>query len=130
MSPALLEAAIVLLALADGLIHLTLVTVIFRFDFSRGGPLPYLFLLNFICYVALAGLFWASRNGPVARRRLVDLVIAGFALVTFVAWWYFTGGRGNPMNLGYTSKVIEVLLFGAALYHWRSLGAARTPAAA
>ncbi len=121
MTAAALEALIALLMFADGLIHLALDIVVFSFDFSRGGPLPYLFLLNFFAYMGLAALFLVSRRALAARRRVIDLVIAAFALVTFVAWWYFTGGRGNPMNLGYTSKTIEVVLFVLVLVHWRSI---------
>ena len=121
MTPAVFEGLIAILVLADGLIHLALDIVVLSFDFSRGGPLPYLFLLNFFAYMSLAALFLVSRRAPAGRRRVVDLVIAAFALVTFVAWWYFTGGRGNPLNLGYTSKTIEAVLFVLVLVHWRSL---------
>jgi len=56
-----------------------------------------------------------------ARRRLLDAALAAFALVSIVGWFYFTGGRGNPFNLGYTSKVVEVILLVVLALHLRSL---------
>jgi len=118
----LIEALIVLLALADGVLHGSLDILLFHGDFSRGGPLPILFLLNLVGFVVLAALFVVSRNAPVARRRLVDIAIAVFAVLTFAGWIFFTRGRANPMNLGYTARVIEVVLVVLVLVHLRSLG--------
>jgi hypothetical protein len=84
--------------------------------------LPWLFLLNLIAAVVLAALFLLNRTAPVARRRLIDYAIAAFAIVTFICWFYFTGGRANPMNLGYTARVIEVVLVVLILLHLRTLG--------
>lgn len=125
MAPSVLAALIVILAVADGLIHLALDVFVFQFNFSR-GPLPILFLLNCLGYLTLAGVFLATRNGPIARRRWLDVVLIVFALATLVGWFVVTGGRGNPFNLGYTSKVVEVVLIVLALLHWRSLAATPT----
>jgi hypothetical protein len=118
----LIEALIVILALADGALHGALDILLFHGDFSRGGPLPWLFLLNFIGFVVLAALFVLNRDAPAARRRLIDYAIAAFAIATFFCWFYFTGGRANPMNLGYTARVIEIVLVVLLVVHVRSLG--------
>ena len=127
MSPSLLNAVIPALAVIDGLIHFALVVFVFRFDFSR-GQLPVLFLLNGIGYLVLAGAFLASRASPLARRRLVDAALAIFALATLVGWFWFTQGRGNPFNLGYTSKTVEVVLIVLVALHLRSLAGTPTTA--
>ncbi|MBV9357446.1 MAG: hypothetical protein JO023_18190 [Chloroflexi bacterium] len=116
-----IEALIVILTLADGVLHGSLDILLFHGDFSRGGPLPWLFLLNLVAAVVLAALFLLNRGAPAARRRLIDLAIAAFAIVTFFCWFYFTGGRANPMNLGYTARVIEVVLVVLILVHVREL---------
>jgi hypothetical protein len=117
----LIEALIVILAIADGVLHGALDLLLFHGDFSRGGPLPWLFLLNFIGFVGLAAVFVLNRNAPAARRRLIDYAIAAFAIVTFFCWFYFTGGRANPMNLGYTARLIEIVLVVLLVVHVRSL---------
>lgn len=154
-----LRISIAALALADGVIHFLLDIVLFRGRFigspfpagprspgavpPRAGPAPAgprlalplplneLFLLNFLGAVVLVGLFlYAARWAP-ARRWWVDLIMIGYAALTFTAWWLF--GRPNPMGLGYLSKGIEVLLVIALVSHLTtllSLRATRGPAAA
>jgi hypothetical protein len=129
-----LRAAIVILALADGVIHLLLDFVLFRGRFfgsafpagprpgaapgraaPPGGPrlalplpLNELFLLNFLGAVVLVALFLYSRRWEAVKRVWVNVIMIGYAAVTFIAWWMF--GRPNPMGLGYLSKGIEILL--------------------
>ncbi len=110
-----LPIAIVVLALIDALVHVYLAT-----RFSR-GTLGLLFILNPIGYVALVVAFWWSQRGTLALRRLIDIVLVVYPIAGLVAWFYFTKGRGNPMNLADISKPAEVLLAVAALLHLRSL---------
>ncbi len=126
----ILVIVIVVLALADGVLHLLLNSILFG---GRGGPPPgsrpavppggpppaarafpfilplnQLFLLNFIGEVVLVVLFLISRRWFGRRRWVVDVAMIAYAALTFVAWLAF--GRPNPMGLGYLSKGIEIAL--------------------
>lgn len=97
---------IVLLALADGVLHLWLNQVLFRGNFF--GPLPFpspyplplnqLFTLNFVGYVILAALFWFSGRLLGQRRWLIDLALIVFEGLSIAAWVQI--GLPNPMGLG------------------------------
>lgn len=141
-----LEAIIPILVLADGVLHLLLDFVLFRgvligSPFPAGAarpsgtaprpapppgprlqlplPLNEMFVLNFIGAAILAVLFVVGRRWPPARRALLDLVMIGYEVVTFVAWWMF--GRPNPRGLGYLSKGIEIVVVIALIVHLWSL---------
>ncbi len=137
VNDAVLRAIIAVLALADGTLHLLLDFVLFRGNFfgspfpagprpgappGRTGPPPArglsiplqlneLLLLNFIGAVILVLVFWFSRRWLAERRWIVDVVMIIYAATTFVAWVLF--GRPNPMDLGYLSKGIELVLIVA-----------------
>lgn len=95
------------------------------FQFSRGGfaaniggsrftlSLSQLFLLNFIGEVVLVLVFLFSRRLLGERRWLVDVAMIVYAAATFVAWLIV--GAPNPMNLGYLSKGVEIVLIIALL---------------
>lgn len=145
-----LRLVIAALALADGVIHFSLDLILFRGRFwgspfpagprpaavpPRAGPPPSgprlalplplneLFLLNFLGALVLVGLFLYSSRWAGARRWWVDVIMIGYAALTFAAWWLF--GRPNPMGLGYLSKGIEVLLVIALISHISGLLSAR-----
>ena len=111
-----LPIAIVVLAIVDALIHSYLAT---RFS---NGPLGNLFILNVVGYVVLVLAFWRFQRATLSRRRIADVALVVYPIVTLAAWIYFTRGRGNPMNLADISKPAEVLLAVAALLHLRRLG--------
>ena len=148
-SPAtrILPAIITVLALVDGVVHLSLDFVLFRGNFFGSGappgpppggaprgsgpppgggpnlplPLNELFLLNFIGYVVLVLVFWFAPRWLGGMRWLVNVVMIVYAAVVFVAW--LTIGRPNPMGLGYLSKGIEIALIIALVAHiWGFLG--------
>jgi hypothetical protein len=133
-----LRIAIVVLALADGILHLALNQVLFRGNFF--GPLPFqtpwvlpmniLFVLNFVGYAALAAVFWYAPRYMGARRWLLDAVIIVYALLSIAAWIQLRSP--NPQGLGYLSKTLEVALIVALAVHgWRvarAENAARSPA--
>ncbi len=130
----ILRIIIVVLALADGVLHLLLDFVLFG---PRNGPpagarptpapgtprpgprlalplpLNVLFLLNFIGEVVLALLFWFGPRWLGQRRWLINVVMIIYAAATFIAWVMF--GAPNPMGLGYLSKGIEIALIIALL---------------
>ena len=110
---------IVVLAIVDGLVHLGLDA--FVVHFSR-GPYNVLFALNFVGYAALVVLFLLTQQSSFSIRRLLDVVLIVYPLVTFAAWIYFTKGRGNPMDLAYISKPAEIIIAIAALVHLTQLG--------
>ena len=130
----ILRIAIVILALADGVLHLALDFILFG---GRNGPpagprptpppgspppgprfalpipLNVLFLLNFIGEVVLVLLYWFGPRWLGRRRWVVNVIMIIYAATTFVAWVMF--GRPNPMGLGFLSKGIEILLIIALL---------------
>ncbi len=130
----ILRIVSVVLALADGVLHLALDFVLFG---GRSGPpagprptpppgsprpgprlelplpLNVLFLLNFIGEVVLVLLFWFGPRWLGKRRWLINIIMIIYAAVTFIAWVMF--GAPNPMGLGYLSKGIEIALIIALL---------------
>ncbi|HEX3246862.1 MAG TPA: hypothetical protein VHX16_15770 [Chloroflexota bacterium] len=123
----LLRSTIVLLALADGVLHLWLNQAMFRGNFF--GPLPFpspfplpmnrLFTLNFVGYVVMAVLFWFANRLLGARQWLIDLLLIVYTALSIAGWVQI--GLPNPQGLGYLSKVFEVLLIIAVALHWWSL---------
>ncbi len=120
----LLSAIVLLLALIDGAIHLGLDVVVFHSHFLQ-NTLSELFLLNFVGYLALLAVFLRSTHASVAWRRAVDVVMIGYAAVTFVAW--ISRGEPNPHGLGYVAKAVEALLVVALIVHASTLGEPETP---
>jgi hypothetical protein len=143
VSPALriFTAFIPVLALADGVLHLTLDYVLFHGLLigsafpsgprpggitpppgSRPGPplpmplpLNEMFLLNFVGYVVLAIVFLVSPRWLGKWRWLVNVAMIGYAATAFLAWLDY--GRPNPQGLGYLSKGIEIVLIMALGVH-------------
>jgi hypothetical protein len=127
MSLWILRAGIAILALTDGVLHVALDFALFRGQFFRSS-LSELFLLNFIGFVVLAAAFLLSPRWLRARCWLVDVVLIGYAAAALLAW--VQSGGPNPFGLGYTSKVIEVLLIVALLADCWSLVHQHQPRAA
>ena len=125
----ILRITIVVLALADGVLHLLLDFILFG---PRNGPpagprptpppgtprpgprfalplpLNVLFLLNCIGEVVLVLLFWFGPRWLGRRRWLINVIMIIYAATTFIAWAMF--GAPNPMGLGFLSKGIEIVL--------------------
>ena len=122
----MLRIAIVILAIADGLLHLALDFVLFRgnlfgaLPFPSPFPLPLnrLFVLNFVGYLVLAVAFWYAPRFLGPRRWLVDVVLMVYSVLSVVGW--FQVGMPNPRGLGYLSKALEAALIVALAVHaWR-----------
>jgi hypothetical protein len=119
----LLRLIIVILALADGALHLWLNQALFRGNFfgpqQFPSPFPlqmnHMFTLNFIGYVVLASLFWFGGRLLGAKRWLIDVALIVLAALSLFGWLKI--GAPNPMGLGYISKVIEVALIAALGVH-------------
>ncbi|HEV7666433.1 MAG TPA: hypothetical protein VGQ62_23055 [Chloroflexota bacterium] len=135
-----LPFVITLLALADGVVHLSLDAILFRGNFiGRLGPPPgapqgpppggfpppppvplplplnQMFVLNFVGYVVLAVLFWLALRRFRAWQRWIDVAFIVYVVVALLAWVDL--GMPNPMGLGYLSKAIEIPLVVALLVH-------------
>jgi hypothetical protein len=153
-----LRSLIALLALTDGVLHLALDMVLFRGNFGffrlgetpQGGPPPgggsgpppgatpppqlplplnQLFLLNFLGWVVLVVVFWLAPRWLGARAWIVDAAMILYALAVIAGWAYV--GSPNPMNLGYQSKALELVLLVLLLGHLVGLlraGPATAPA--
>jgi hypothetical protein len=119
-----LQVAIIVLAVATALVHLdkSLTTSLLApphpMRAGHGHPaaspfmmlvisaLPVLFFLNFVGYLVLVTALYL----PALRRyqRATRFVLAGYAVVTILAWFLIT--RGAPNLLAYVDKPLEVLL--------------------
>jgi hypothetical protein len=133
LGPRLLTGLIVLLALADGVLHFALDFILFRGNVfgslgpppgappSGGGPPPFplplnqLFALNVIGYVVLVLIFWFGAPRLGRRRWVVDVLLILYVVVIFLGW--LRVGGPNPMGLGYLSKAMELVLVIALLAH-------------
>jgi len=112
------------LALADGVLHLSLDLILFRGRFFA-NTLSVLFLLDFLGYVVLTAAFVLSPRWLGSKRWLVNAAMILFVAIALVDW--AARGGPNPRGLGYLSKVVEVLLVAALAAHLQIL---RRPAAA
>jgi hypothetical protein len=121
-----LSIVIVVLALIDGLVHLSLNLFVTHGIVTR-PPISVLFFLNFLGYLALIVAFLYVQQSSLSLRRLVDVVLIVYPLVTLVAWIYFTRGRGNPFGLAEISKPAEVILAVATVLHLVRLGTEEQP---
>jgi hypothetical protein len=135
----ILPAAIALLALLDGTIHLSLDFLLFRGNlFGSFGPPPgapppganpppqlplslnRLFVLNFVGYVVFAALVWFGRTRLPRWMWLVDVALLVYIFLIVAGW--VTLRNPNPMGLGYLTKAIEVVLVLVTLAHlWLTL---------
>jgi len=135
-----LPVLITVLAACDAVLHLALDAVLFRGNFfgrlgpppgapagpPPGGPRPaplvpiplplnQMFVLNFVGYLVLIGLFWFVARRFGNGRWWVDVLFVVFVLATFLGW--VEVGGPNPQGLGYLSKGIELVLMVALLSH-------------
>jgi len=134
----LLPALIGLLALADGVLHLSLDFVLFRGNlFGQLGPPPgapppganpppalplplnQLFVANFVVFLLLALAAWFGGRLLGDRRWLVNVAILIVVAITLAGWFQLR--RPNPMGLGMLARGIEVVLVVAVLLDLWSL---------
>ncbi len=141
-----LAVIITLLALADGVLHLSLDFVLFRGNvFGRLGPPPgappppgggggppplplplnQLFALNLVGYVILVLLLWFVGPRLGAWRWVVEVAFLMYIGLVFVGWLRL--GAPNPMGwLGYFSKLLELVIVVAVLARlWMTVAASR-----
>ena len=100
----LLQIGIILLAVITALIHLYL--GVNDLMTGRGGPLPIMFMLNFVGYLVLVTALYLP---PLQRiQRITRWVLIAFATVTIITW-YLTSGS-HPDIVDYVDKLVEVVL--------------------
>lgn len=141
MKQALL-AAVVVLALVTGVLHLSLEFVLFHGlaaalpggsagappgppagappppggpSFPFGLQLPQLFLGNFLVYLVLAILVVAVSRVRAEVRALIDVLIVVMTVLTLAGWNSI--GRPDPNNLGTVALVVEAALIVCAIVH-------------
>src|SRR4051812_37937213 len=129
----MLRVVIIVLAIADGVLHLVWNFVLFRGNFFGALPFPspfplplnQLFSLNFVGYVMLAIAFWCAPSFLGHRRWLLDLVFMAYTMLSIVGWVKL--GMPNPEGLGYLSKALEIALIVALTIHVWSVIRPRRP---
>ena len=128
MYRSVLAIIIPILALVDGLVHLTLDLTVFHGNFTQ-NTLSELFLLNFLGYVVLIVAFFLISRLSASWRSALDVLMIVYAAVTFFEW--VSRGGPNPMGLAYVAKPAEILLVVALVAHVLELrgGEARSLAA-
>jgi len=111
LSKSTLRTVILILAAATSLIHLALNFTLGHFDVA--------FTANGLGYLALAAAFVYPFRFLKGREKLVQVVFMGFTAVTILAWLVM--GEKNIATLqgmlGYSDKLIEILLIAALFRH-------------
>jgi hypothetical protein len=142
----LLTALIPFLALVAGAIHLVKNYLPMTASQAGGAPPvgagqppaglmsvvgPHLgeaFLLNFVAYVVLAGLFVSLGRVRPRLRAALDVLLIVLSVATLAAWNAM--GRANPSGLGTWALLAELLLIAlAVLDAVRQLRPTRSPVA-
>lgn len=140
-----LAVIMTVLALADGVLHVSLDFVLFRGNLlgrlgpppgapapppGGGGPPSFLvplnqaFTLNLLGYVALVLILWFVGPRLGSWQWLVDALIVVYVAIVFIAWLNF--GAPNPRGLGYLSKTVEIVLMVVSLVRlWADVQASR-----
>ena len=100
----LLQIAIILLAVITALIHLDLGV---RFlMISEGGPLPIMWILNFVGYIVLVtALYLPPLQGIQSITRWV---LIAYTALTIILWYLI--GISHANLEAYVDKLVEVVL--------------------
>ena len=131
-----LAVLISLLALADGVLHLSLDFILFRGNIfgrfgpppgapppggGRGGPPPLplplnqLFALNLVGFLVLIALLWFVAPRLGALRWVIDALFLVYIAAVLAGW--LSLGAPNPMGLGYLARAIELVMVVALIAH-------------
>lgn len=103
----LFSGLIIVLALVDGTIHLSLDQLLFGGN-VLSGHVSELFALNFVGYLGLIGLVLSAPSMLGPRQWIAYALLGVYTLATIGAWIYF--GGPNPMGLGHLDKGLEIVL--------------------
>ena len=104
-----LQWAIILLAVATALIHLTLA-------FWYPGGVDPIFLLNGLGYLGLVALLYWPAPALAHYRNVVRWVLIAYTAATIIIWLFPQIGARSP--LAYVTKVIEIALIICVWLDW------------
>ncbi len=100
----LLQIAIVLLAVITALIHLDLgVKFLMR---GLGGPLPILFILNFVGYMVLVTAIYLPPLQRIQSRT--RWILMAYTALTVILWYLIASSHADLE--AYVDKLVEVVL--------------------
>jgi len=102
-----------------GIIVLTVVTAAIHLYLGLSSGLS-LFVLNALGYLALLAALYLPIPQLVPYQNAVRWLLVGFTALTIVLWLVITGG--NSTAIGYTDKIVEVLLIGLLIAESRAGG--------
>src|SRR6266699_6948948 len=100
----LLQIGIILLAVITALIHLYL--GVSDLMMGRGGPLPIMFMFNFVGYLVLVTALYL----PALQRiqHITRWILIAFTTVSVIMWYLIA--RSHPGIEDYVDKLVEVVL--------------------
>ena len=102
--PGLLQIGIILLAVITALIHLYL--GVSDFIKGRAGPLPIMFIFNFVGYIVLVTALYLP---PLQRiQQITRWILIAFTTVTIIMWYLISAS--HPDIVDYVDKLVEVVL--------------------
>ncbi len=114
MSQKTLRAAILVMGLFTGIVHLVVLTL--RGGFFPLSDLDYLFLLNGLGYLVLLFVFFTNPTFDRGRTPLLHYIFIGYTAATILAW--FALGTLTD-KLAWVTKLDEVLLIVALIVDLR-----------
>lgn len=104
------------LALAGGVILLTLITAIIHMRFGLLGL--QLFFLNGLGYLGLAALLYLPAPQLAPYRHIIRWVFVGYTALTVVLWVFI----GRPYTgIGYVTKLVELALIALLVAEARAV---------
>ncbi|TMC20544.1 MAG: hypothetical protein E6J36_12930 [Chloroflexi bacterium] len=100
----LLQIAVALLAVITALIHLNL--GVRGFMIGLGGPLPILWILNFVGYMVLV----TALNLPSLQRvqSITRWILIAYTALTVILWYLIASSHADTID--YVDKLVEVVL--------------------
>lgn len=104
------------LSLIRGIIVvMTIITAGVHFYLSPGAGVP--FILNGLGYLALMGAVLVKVPFLAGRERMVHYAFLGFTAVTILGWLAIGDKSFSTGQLGYFTKVVELILMAAIWQH-------------
>src|SRR5213596_946001 len=102
----LLQIAVALLAVITALIHLNL--GVRGFMIGLGGPLPILWILNFVGYMVLV----TALNLPSLQRvqSITRWILIAYTALTVILWYLIASSHADTVRAVYAISIQRVIL--------------------